>query len=83
MGRSGKTASVTLPLQFEIRQKTRGAPKIWMTKADFDAKAAEFGKVVAENHEKAKGSLEGLRVAIPAIGNVCDGCHKDYRLPRQ
>ena len=64
-------------------QKTRAAPKIWMTKSDFDDKAAEFGKVVAENRNKAKGSLDGLRAAIPAIGNACDNCHKDYRLAKQ
>jgi cytochrome c556 len=64
-------------------QKTRAAPKIWMTKADFDAKAAVFGKVVAENRDKAKGSVDGLRAAIPAVGNACDACHKDYRLAKQ
>ena len=64
-------------------QKTRAAPKIWMTKADFDAKAAEFGKVVADNRDKAKGSVDGLRAAIPAVGNACDACHKDYRLSQQ
>jgi len=64
-------------------QKTRAAPKIWMTKSDFDAKAAEFGKVVAENRAKAKASLDGLRAAIPPIGNACDNCHKDYRLAKQ
>ena len=60
-------------------QKTRAASKIWVTKADFDVKAAEFGKVVAENREKAKSSLDGLRAAIPVVGNACDNCHKDYR----
>jgi cytochrome c556 len=64
-------------------QKTRASSKIWVTKADFDAKAAAFGKVVAENREKAKASLDGLRAAIPAVGNACDACHKDYRLSRQ
>jgi cytochrome c556 len=64
-------------------QKTRAAPKIWMTKADFDDKAAAFGKVVADNREKAKVSVDGLRAAIPAIGNACDACHKDYRLAKQ
>ena len=64
-------------------QNTRAAPKIWMTKADFDAKAAAFAKVVADNREKAKGSVDGLRAAIPAVGNACDACHKDYRLSRQ
>ncbi|HZP68434.1 MAG TPA: cytochrome c [Pseudolabrys sp.] len=64
-------------------QNTRAAPKIWTSKADFDAKAAAFGKAVAENREKAKGSVEGLRAAIPAVGNACDACHKDYRLAKQ
>ena len=54
-----------------------------MTKADFDAKAVEFGKVVAENRDKAKASLDGLRAAIPIVGNACDNCHKDYRLSKQ
>lgn len=64
-------------------QDTRAAPKIWMTKADFDAKAAEFAKAVADNREKAKSSVEGLRAAIPTVGDACDNCHKDYRLSRQ
>ena len=64
-------------------QNTRAAPKIWMTRADFDAKAAALGRAVAENREKAKSSLDGLRAAIPAVGKACDACHKDYRLSRQ
>jgi cytochrome c556 len=64
-------------------QNTRAAPKIWMTKGDFDAKAAAFGKVVAENRDKAKGSVDGLRAAIPAVADACDACHKDYRLTKQ
>jgi cytochrome c556 len=64
-------------------QNTRAAPKIWMTRADFDAKAAVLGRAVAENREKAKSSLDGLRAAIPAVGKACDACHKDYRLSRQ
>ena len=64
-------------------QKTRASSKIWVTKVDFDAKAAAFGKVVADNREKAKASLDGLRAAIPAIGKTCDACHRDYRLSRQ
>jgi cytochrome c556 len=64
-------------------RKTRAAPKIWVTKADFDAKAAEFGKAVAENRDKAKSSLDGLRAAIPIVGNACDNCHKDYRLAKE
>src|SRR4026207_1293030 len=53
-------------------QKTRAAPTIWTSQADFDGKAAAFGKVVADNRDKAKGSVDGLRAAIPAVGNACD-----------
>ena len=35
-------------------QNTRAAPKIWMTRADFDAKAAALGKAVAENREQGE-----------------------------
>lgn len=62
---------------------TRAASKIWLTKSDFDAKAAAFGKAVAENRDKAKASLDGLRAAIPVVGNACDNCHKEYRLSKQ
>jgi cytochrome c556 len=63
--------------------KTRAAPKIWQAKADFDAKAAAFGKVVADSRDNAKASLDGLKVAVAAVGKACGNCHEDYRLPEQ
>jgi cytochrome c556 len=63
--------------------KTRASSKIWVNKKDFDAKAAAFGKVVADNREKAKTSVAGLRAAVPAVADACDNCHKDYRVSRQ
>ncbi len=76
-----------LPGLFPENSKTggdnRASPKIWLNKKAFDAKAADFGKAVAENHEKAKSSLDGLRTAIPAVGKACDNCHEDYRLSKQ
>lgn len=62
---------------------TRATPKIWQDKKDFDEKAAAFGKAVAENRDKAKESLDGLKAAIPVVGKTCDNCHEDYRLSRQ
>jgi cytochrome c556 len=73
-----------LPSLFPDNSKTggdnRASPKIWLNKKDFDAKAAAFAKAAAENREKAKSSLEGVRAAIPVVGKACDDCHKDYRL---
>jgi cytochrome c556 len=63
--------------------KTRASPKIWVMKSDFDTKAAELGKAVAENRDKAKASVNGLSAAIPVIGKTCDNCHETYRLPKE
>jgi cytochrome c556 len=76
-----------LPGLFPDNSKTggdnRASPKIWLNKKDFDQKALAFGKAVADNRDKAKGSLEGLRAAIPVVGRACDDCHEDYRLSKQ
>jgi cytochrome c556 len=63
-------------------QDTRALPKIWETKADFDAKVAAFGKAVADNKDKAK-TLDELKVAFPTISKTCDDCHEPYRRPQQ
>ena len=58
---------------------TKASPKIWQNKTDFDAKAAEFAKVVAENRPRVK-TLDGVKAALPAVGKACDNCHDQYRL---
>ena len=76
-----------LPGLFPENSKTGGdthaTPKVWQNKKDFDEKAAAFGKAVAENRDKAKESLDGLKAAIPVVGKACDNCHEDYRLSKQ
>ena len=58
-----------LPSLFPENSKTggdnRASPKIWVNKKDFDDKAAAFAKAVAENHDKAKSSLDGLQGRDP------------------
>ena len=63
--------------------ETRATPKVWQTKSDFDAKAAAFGKAVAETRDGAKASLDGLKAAIAVVGKACDNCHEDYRASKQ
>lgn len=63
--------------------KTRASPKIWEAKADFDTKAAAFGKTVADNRAKSVASLDGLKSSYPAVGKTCANCHEDYRLSQQ
>jgi len=67
------------PPDSKTGEKTRALPAIWDNKQDFDAKAAAFAKVVAENRETARASLDGLKAAAKPIGDACDNCHKDYR----
>jgi cytochrome c556 len=71
------------PPNSKTGQDTRATPKIWETKADFDAKSVEFGKAVADNKAKAVASLDGLKAAISVVGAACDNCHKDYRARQQ
>lgn len=75
-----------LPTLFPDNSKTggetRATAKIWQTKSDFDAKAAAFGKATADNRDKAKASVDGLKTAVAAIGKTCDACHEDYRQPQ-
>ena len=82
-----KEAAEKLPGLFppdsKTGQDTRAAPAIWEHKADFDAKAAAFGKLVADNHDKAVASLDGLKAAMPVVGKGCSGCHDDYRLAKK
>jgi cytochrome c556 len=61
----------------------RAAPKIWENKKDFEEHVVNFAKVVAENRDKAKTSLDGLKASFPAVNDACDGCHKEYRLARK
>ena len=71
------------PENSKTGEKTRAAPKIWDDKKDFDAKAAAFGKAVADHHAQARASLDGLKAAFKPVGDACDDCHKDYRLSQR
>jgi cytochrome c556 len=61
-------------------EDTRALPKIWEGKSDFEAKMAAFGKVVADNRDKAK-SVDEVKVIVPLIGKTCGDCHEPYRKP--
>jgi cytochrome c556 len=71
------------PPNSKTGEKTRAAPKIWENKKDFDAKAAAFGKAVADNRAKAVASLAGLKASMGVVGKACSNCHEDYRLEKQ
>jgi cytochrome c556 len=57
------------------------SPKIWEDKAGFEAKIADFAKVVADARAKIK-DLDSLKVAAPAIGKACGNCHETFRIKK-
>lgn len=59
---------------------TRALPKIWESKADFEAKAAALAKAAADGQGKAK-SLDELKASYPAVSKACGDCHDAYRRP--
>ena len=55
------------------------SPKIWEDKAGFSEHIASFGKAVTDAKASVK-DLDALKVALPAIGKQCGGCHETYRV---
>ncbi len=55
------------------------SPKIWEDKAGFSEHIASFGKAVTDAKASVK-DLDALKVALPAIGKQCGGCHETFRI---
>ena len=83
MGRDRAEAAEPVPRRAKTGGDNRASPKIWENKKDFEEKIAAFGKSVADNRAKAVASLDGLKAAIPVVGQACDNCHKPYRLSKR
>lgn len=62
-----------LPDNSKTGGDNRASPKIWVDKPDFDAKAAAFAKVVSDNRDKAKSSLQGLQLRASPAGRAATG----------
>lgn len=57
---------------------TSAAPKIWETKADFEARFAAWNTEI----KAAAGSVEtldGFKTAFGGLTKACGGCHQNYR----
>jgi cytochrome c556 len=79
-GEVAQKAPSLFPEPPKASEDTRALPKIWETKSDFEAKFADFHKVVGDNKDKVK-SVDELKVAVSAIGKACGNCHEPYRKP--
>ncbi|MGN1287972.1 MAG: c-type cytochrome [Bradyrhizobium sp.] len=53
--------------------------KVWTQRADFEAHAATFAKVVGEAKAKVK-DLDSLKTEFTAVNDACLGCHETYRV---
>lgn len=58
--------------------ETAALPKIWESKADFDAKFAKFGADAKAASAKTT-DLDSFKAAFGDVTKNCGGCHNDYR----
>lgn len=58
--------------------ETAALPKIWESKADFDAKFVKFG-ADAKAAEAKVTDLDSFKAAFGDATKSCGGCHSDYR----
>jgi cytochrome c556 len=74
-----------LPTLFPDNSKdgdTKALPAIWTERAKFEAAVAKFKKDVDDNRAKAMSGLDGLKVALGAVGKNCNDCHEAFRKPQ-
>ena len=57
---------------------TAALPKIWESKADFEAKFAKFGADAKAASAKTT-NLDSFKAAFSDVTKNCGGCHNDYR----
>ena len=60
---------------------TAAAPKIWQTKADFDAKMKAFAAAADKAVNDIKDEAT-FKTAFPEVAKNCGGCHTDYRVKK-
>lgn len=79
-------AAKAMPALFPDNSKTGGdtaaLPKVWETKADFDARWEKLGKEAAVAAAAIKDEAT-FKVAYADMGKNCGGCHESYRKKQQ
>lgn len=78
-------AADRMPGLFPDNSKTGGDtaadPKIWQSKADFDAKFKKFGED-AKAAQAASKDLDSFKAAYGNVMRNCGGCHETYRIKK-
>lgn len=82
---SYETAAKEYPALFPEDSKngkdSTSAPKVWETKADFDAKLAAWGKASADAAAKITDEAS-FKTEIKTVLGSCKSCHDDYRIKK-
>lgn len=78
-------AAAKMPSLFPANTKTGGdtsaAPKIWDSKADFDAKFAKFGQDAKAAEDVVKDDAS-FKARFGDVMKNCGGCHETFRLKK-
>ena len=78
-------AADKMPSLFPENSKTGGDtaahPKIWESKADFDAKMKKFGDDAKAAQAKVK-DLDSFKATYAEVMRNCGGCHETYRVKK-
>jgi cytochrome c556 len=61
--------------------ETAALPKIWESKADFDARFVKLG-ADAKAADASVTDLDSFKTAFAGIGKNCGGCHELYRVKK-
>jgi cytochrome c556 len=73
-----KRAPTLFPDTSKTGGDTAALPKVWETKADFEAKFAKLSKDATEAAAKIKDEAS-FKTVYPEVSKNCGGCHQDYR----
>ena len=82
--RDGGRRCRPVPRQFQDRRRNpRLAEDLGAQEADFDAKAAEFGKVDAENRARSRTSLDSFKADFPRSEKLAAPATRPIALAKQ
>lgn len=70
------------PAGTESGGETEALPAIWSDAAGFAAKAEAMNAAAAQLIATPIENLDGVRAAVGALGQTCQGCHETFRMKK-
>ena len=78
---TGRQAPALFPDNSKTGGETAALPKIWESKADFNARFAKMEKEATDAMSTIKDEAS-FKAVYPGLLRNCGGCHTDYRARR-